>query len=276
MNTAVAVELHGVRCTAGGRTLLEVDSLAIAVGERVAIVGHNGAGKSTLLQLLNGFVTPTDGVVEVLGRRLAPPPAADLRALRRDVGQVMQGLHLVARLSALDNVLVGCLGRVGGWRSWTRLFPVHEAVAAREALHAVGLGERCATRADRLSGGERQKVAIARMLLQRPRLILADEPTAALDPAAAGEVCAQLAKTAGTDGGVTLLSVVHSPALLPLLCERVIGLAHGRIVFDRPLAAVGDDGLASLYRPPPVPPRTRPAPGAPTGVVTATGASPGS
>ena len=183
------IELRGVRCTAGGRTLLAIDSLAITAGERVAIVGHNGAGKSTLLKLLSGFVTRGDGVVSVLGQRLPPPSATDLRTLRRDVGQVMQGLHLVARLSALDNVLVGCLGRVDGWRSWTRFFPADEVAAARQALHAVGIGDRCATRADRLSGGERQKVAIARLLLQRPRLILADEPTAALDPAAAGEVC---------------------------------------------------------------------------------------
>ncbi len=139
------------------------------------------------------------------------------------------------------------------------------------ALRAVGLGERCATHADRLSGGERQKVAIARMLLQRPRLILADEPTAALDPAAAGEVCALLANAAGADRGVTLLSVVHSPALLPLLCERVIGLAHGRIVFDRPVAAVGDNGLASLYRPPPMPPQPPSALGAPTAVPSGAG-----
>ena len=255
MRGAPLVELRGVRCTAGGRTLLAVDSLAITAGERVAIVGHNGAGKSTLLKLVSGFVTPGEGIVTVLGQRLPQPSAAALRALRRDVGQVMQGLHLVARLSALDNVLVGCLGRVGGWRSWTRCFAADEVAAARQALHAVGLGDRCATRADRLSGGERQKVAIARLLLQRPRLILADEPTAALDPAAAGEVCALLANAAGADAGVTLLSVVHSPALLPLLCERVIGLAKGRIVFDLPLAAVGDGALASLYRPP-----TRPLP----------------
>ncbi len=255
MRGAPLVELRGVRCTAGGRTLLAVDSLAITAGERVAIVGHNGAGKSTLLKLVSGFVTPGEGIVTVLGQRLPQPSAAALRALRRDVGQVMQGLHLVARLSALENVLVGCLGRVDGWRSWTRFFPADEVAAARQALHAVGIGDRCATRADRLSGGERQKVAIARLLLQRPRLILADEPTAALDPAAAGEVCALLANAAGADAGVTLLSVVHSPALLPLLCERVIGLAKGRIVFDLPLAAVGDGALASLYRPP-----TRPLP----------------
>ncbi|HRL78336.1 MAG TPA: ATP-binding cassette domain-containing protein [Candidatus Accumulibacter phosphatis] len=253
------IELRGLRCTLGERTLLTIDSLAIRAGERVAVVGHNGAGKSTLLKLLGGFITPTQGSVRVLGQPLAQLPQAGLRQLRRDVGQVMQGLHLVPRLSALDNVLVGCLGRVGGWRSWTRFFPANEAAAARQALDAVGLGDRCATRADRLSGGERQKVAIARLLLQRPRLILADEPTAALDPAAAGEICALLANTAGTGAGVTLLSVVHSPALLPLLCERVIGLANGRIVFDLPLAAVGDDELARLYHAPALP---RPLPAA--------------
>ena len=150
------------------------------------------------------------------------------------------------RLSALDNVLIGCLGRVTGWRSWARVFPDEELAQARNALRQVGLLARAETRADRLSGGERQKVAIARMLLQRPRLILADEPTAALDPAAAAEVCHLLAKAAN---GATLITVVHNPALLPLLSERVIGLKNGRIAFDLPVSEVSGEVLFRLYRP---------------------------
>lgn len=242
-----AVALTQICCAVGGRALLEVDSLRIDAGERIAIVGHNGAGKSTLLRVLSGFMTPTHGTVQVLGHRLAPlPPGIDLRRLRHDIGQVLQGLHLVPRLSALDNVLIGCLGRVNGWRSWARVFPDEELVQAREALRQVGLLARSETRADRLSGGERQKVAIARMFLQRPRLILADEPTAALDPAAAAEVCHLLANAAS---GATLITVVHNPALLPLLSERVIGLKNGRIAFDLPVAEVSDEVLFRLYRP---------------------------
>ncbi|MDD2741976.1 MAG: ATP-binding cassette domain-containing protein [Rhodocyclaceae bacterium] len=241
------IALRQVCCIADGRALLDIGTLDIRPGERVAIVGHNGAGKSTLLRLLTGFASLTHGRVEVLGRDLSARPTPEqLRALRHEVGQIHQGLHLVGRLSALENTLIGSLGRVAGWRSWVRYFPAQERASAEAALHAVGLLPRARTRADKLSGGERQKVAIARLLLQRPKLILADEPTAALDPAAASEVCHLLAQAAQS---ATLISVVHNAALLPLLAERVIGLKNGRIAFDLPLAAVDDQKLVNLYRP---------------------------
>jgi phosphonate transport system ATP-binding protein len=161
------------------------------------------------------------------------------------VGQVLQGLHLVTRLSALDNVLIGCLGRVRGWRRWSGHFTPAERTQAEAALHAVGLSARATARADQLSGGERQKVALARLLMQQPRLILADEPTAALDPAAAIEVCQLLAQAAQ---GATLITVVHNPALLAGLADRVIGLRAGRIAFDLPVAEVNEALLAELYR----------------------------
>ena len=247
MKTTTCIFLQSVLCAADGRALLEIDQLSIRHGERVAIVGHNGAGKSTLLRLLSGFTPPNHGQLEVLGHNLNQPlPSDELRALRVELGQVMQGLHLVARLSALENVLIGCLGRITGWRSWTRCFPTHEVARAEVALHAAGLLPRAQTRADKLSGGERQKVAIARLLMQRPRLILADEPTAALDPSAAAEVCQLLVKAAAE---ATLISVVQNPSLLPLLANRVIGLKQGRIAFDLPVAAVNDEKLVNLYRP---------------------------
>lgn len=247
MKTVPCISLQSVLCAADGRALLEIDQLSIRHGERIAIVGHNGAGKSTLLRLLSGFTPPSHGQLEVLGHNLSQPlPSDDLRALRVELGQVMQGLHLVARLSALENVLIGCLGRITGWRSWTRCFPIPEVSRAEAALHAVGLLPRAQTRADKLSGGERQKVAIARLLMQGPRLILADEPTAALDPSAAAEVCQLLVKAAAD---ATLITVVHNPSLLPLLANRIIGLKQGRIAFDLPVAAVDDEKLVNLYRP---------------------------
>lgn len=247
MKSPLCISLQSVLCAADGRALLQIDHLEIAHGERIAIVGHNGAGKSTLLRLLSGFMPATHGDVEVLGHRLGHPlSTAELRALRVELGQVLQGLHLVARLSALDNVLIGSLGRVKGWRSWARCFPATEVARAEAALHSVGLLPRANTRADKLSGGERQKVAIARLLMQGPRLILADEPTAALDPSAAIEICHLLAKAAAH---ATLISVVHNPSLLPLLADRVIGLRQGRVAFDLPVAAVDDQQLVNLYRP---------------------------
>lgn len=245
---STAIELRGVRCTVGARTLLEVGRLSIGAGERVAIVGHNGAGKSTLLRMLSGFIRPSAGKLSVLGHRLdAPLNAQALRSLRRETGQVLQGLHLVPRLTVLENVLIGSLGRVSGWRGWVRHYPEAERARAHVALAAVDLADKAAMRTDRLSGGERQKVAIARLLVQGPRLILADEPTAALDPSAAADVCSILNAAAA---GATMVSVVHSTALLPVLADRVIGLARGRVVFDLPCAAVDDERLASLYRTP--------------------------
>ncbi len=246
MNKHAIIELTSVVCTAGARPILAIDALTIVDGERVAILGANGAGKSTLLRLIGGLVPVQQGVVKVLARELNVPldPTAQ-RALRLEIGQIMQGLHLVPRLTAIENVLIGCLGRVDGWRSWVRWYPADEIDRANAALTAVGMMSRAQTRADHLSGGERQKVAIARLLMQRPRLILADEPTAALDPAAADDVCRLLVKAAA---GATLISVVHNPALLPVLANRVIGIQHGAILFDCAVADVTDALLASLYR----------------------------
>jgi phosphonate transport system ATP-binding protein len=257
VNSVKLVELEHASCVAGGRTLLQLPQLVLHAGERVAIVGHNGAGKSTLIKLLTGFMPPASGTVQVLGHALhRQPGAASLRALRSEVGQVLQGLHLVGRLSAQDNVLLGALGRMaraGLWsagRSCLRWFPPHEVALAQQALQRVGMAAHAHTRADRLSGGEKQKTALARLLMQRPRMVLADEPTAALDPAAATEVCQLLVQAAATTGAA-LVTVVHNTALLPLLADRVIGLAQGRLVFDLPVGQVTEAQLASLYRPEP-------------------------
>ena len=246
--TGPSISLKGVCCQIGGQTILDIPSLTVAQGERVAVIGHNGAGKSTLFKLLTGFMRPAHGEVQVLGRSLgASLDAKQWRLMRQEIGQVLQGLHMVGRLSALDNVLIGALGRVSGWRSWTRFFPAAEIQRAETALQQVGMLARATARADRLSGGERQKVGVARMLMQGPRLILADEPTAALDPTAAAEICRLLVDASE---GTTLLTIVHNPALLPILADRVIGLRQGRIAFDLPTPQVGDRQLVALYKPP--------------------------
>ena len=246
MNRAPHVVIEDLRCEApDGRVTLDIAQLTIGAGERLAIVGPNGAGKSTLLRCLSGFATPVAGRVQVLdrvvGARMAGP---ELRRLRGEVAQVLQGLHLVQRLTVLENVLVGALGRLPGWRSWARLHRPHDVAEALRAIDAVGLTAKADERTARLSGGERQKVSIARMLMQRPRLILADEPTASLDPAAAREVCRLLQ---GGAAQATLITVVHHPELLPLLADRVIGLRHGRLMFDQPLARLDPAVLDALY-----------------------------
>lgn len=246
MSADAVIRLDSLNCSGGGAFRLQIDHLEVGKGERIAIIGHNGAGKSTLFRLLSGFAHPVAGHAQVLGYALHNPVTRhELRNLRCSLGQIMQGLHLVQRLTALENVLIGSLGRVSGWRSWTRCYPAVEVKAAQTALQEVGMLTRAHTRTDQLSGGERQKVAIARMLMQRPELILADEPTAALDPAAANEVCKLMDAAAGS---ATLISVVHNPSLLPMLANRVIGMKRGRIVFDLPIGSVDESRLNHLYR----------------------------
>ena len=255
-----AVQLDHVQVTAAGRILLDVPRLVVGTGERVAIVGPNGAGKSTLLKAIGGLLPAQRGRIVVLGRSVGPdaPERADAhgravrrdrRALRRETGLLMQGLHLVPRLSARENVLIGALARLQGadaLRSWCRWYPMDLVAEADAALAALGLADRARTRADRLSGGERQKVALARLQLQRPRLVLADEPTSALDPAATREVCEALLAVAA-EPGRTLLTVVHDLELLPMLATRVIGIAEGQICWDRPLVEVTPPMLQALY-----------------------------
>ena len=234
------------------RDVLNIERLEISSGERVAIIGPNGAGKTTLLRLLGGSVAPSCGQLQVLDRKLradrsARWPRVQLLAHRLQVGQVLQGVHLLGRLSAIENVLVGSLGRQRGWSAWLSCFgvyPPHEKEMALRAMAHMGVAHLVATRSDQLSGGERQKVAIARLVLQAPRLILADEPTSALDPAGALEVCKLLARAAV---GATLVTVVHNPALLPMLADRVIGLKGGRMVFDVPTAGITEAVLFDLY-----------------------------
>ena len=248
------VRLERVIVKLADRVVLDVPQLTIAAGEHVALVGANGAGKSTLLRLLAGLVHPTAGQVQVLGRRFGAESQETLsrtqwRELRTEVGQVMQGLHLVPRLTAAENVLIGALPRmrnVPAWRSWTRLYTAQLRAEAHEALASLGIAGLADVRADKLSGGERQKVAIARVMLQRARLLLADEPTAALDPTATHEACHALLQAAA---GGTLITVLHHRDLVPRLASRVIGIMEGRVAFDMPASQMDDGRLDALYEP---------------------------
>jgi len=242
-----AIHLRQVSVRVGGNTILHDIDLRIDHGECIGILGNNGAGKSTLLKLFTGAVMAHHGEIMVLDQNLRQPLARlERQRLHAQVGQIFQGLNLVARLTALENVLVGGLARNRSLRTWARLFPAVEIERAKKLLQDVGLAMRSHVRADRLSGGERQKVAIARMLLQCPRLILADEPTSALDPVASVAIAQMLSEVAKAKG-VTMITVVHEPGLLPLLADRVIGLAAGRIAFDLPVAEITSEKLDALY-----------------------------
>jgi phosphonate transport system ATP-binding protein len=226
------VEARGLGVRVGPHALLHDVGITIAAGERVALVGHNGAGKSTLLRSLSGFARVSQGSLRVLDTDMArPQDAATLRRLRARVAQVHQGLHLVGRWSALDNVLIGGAARSRSPLSWLGRWPAHERASAIAALARVGMGGAAGRRTDSLSGGERQKVAIARALHQGGALLPADDPPACLDAAAADEVV-RLLREVASERQSALVCVVHDLELLPRLADRVIALRRGAVLAD--------------------------------------------
>ncbi|WP_216656442.1 phosphonate ABC transporter ATP-binding protein [Nocardioides marmotae] len=243
---ATVVALRGVDVSYDGRPALRGVDLVVREGERVALVGPSGAGKSTLLRLCTAAVRQDAGEVEVLGRPLARLGAGGLAAVRRRVGTVHQRLHLVGRLRVVHNVNAGHLGRWSTARALASLVRPREVETARAALEQTGIGDKLFARTDELSGGEQQRVAVARVLVQRPDLVLADEPVASLDPARADEVLALLCETVATPRRALLVSL-HDFDLAVRRCDRVVGLREGRVVFDRPASDVDEEMRAALY-----------------------------
>ncbi|MDH4146918.1 MAG: ATP-binding cassette domain-containing protein [Acidimicrobiia bacterium] len=235
---AVAIELAGVGVRYGRQWALQGVDLRVEAGERVALVGPSGAGKSTLLGLVNGLVRAETGSVVVLGRALGSTTGAELRRLRTRIGTVHQHLDLVGPLRVVHNVNAGRLGRwslAGAAASLVRPAGVDEV---RGALDRLGVADKLWARTDRLSGGERQRVALARVLVQGPDIVLADEPVASLDPPRADAVVGLL--TAEVAGGRTLVVSLHDHELALRHCDRVVGLVEGRVAFDRPAAELRD------------------------------------
>ncbi|MEX2290721.1 MAG: ATP-binding cassette domain-containing protein [Mycobacteriales bacterium] len=237
--------LRGVTVSYRGRIMVGPVSLVLAAGETVALVGPNGAGKTSLLRLLAGQLPPASGRVSVGGRDL--PALTGRRELPRRVGLLPQALDLVPQLSVRHNVQAGALGRWGLLRSLAALLLPLEHPAARVAAERVGLAERWQQRVAELSGGERQRVALARLLVQDPALLLADEPVAALDPGRADDLLGLLCTTARADGRALVVSL-HSPELAQRHVDRIVGLRAGQVVFDLPTAGVTRDLLDRLYR----------------------------
>lgn len=217
-------------------------------GERVALIGSSGAGKTTLFRLLNATLRPTSGALEFEARNVGDMSGRDLRAMRRRIGTIYQQHQLVPSLSALDNTLCGQLGR------WSLLHTVRTAVRptrsdaerAAAALESVGLADKIHTRADELSVGQQQRLAIARVLLQDPDVILADEPFASLDPALTESV-ASLLLALVQDRNRTLVVTLHDVEMALRYFPRVVALRDGRLAFDSPASQVTREALDALY-----------------------------
>ena len=249
MHPAIRVE-HLNKTFARKSALIDLD-LCVDVGEMVALIGASGSGKSTLLRHLTGLACcdkSNGGSVKVLGRdvQVSGRLNGKVRRLRADIGYIFQQFNLVNRLSVLDNVLLGCLGRMPRWRGSLGLFNAEEKQFAMESLARVGLADLAAQRASTLSGGQQQRVAIARALTQRAEVILADEPIASLDPESARKVMEILADINRRDGK-TVVVTLHQVDYAMRYCPRAVALKGGRIHYDGRGSDLSSQFLNDLY-----------------------------
>ncbi|MFY0680334.1 MAG: ATP-binding cassette domain-containing protein [Thalassovita sp.] len=241
------VTARGVTKSFGKTEIFSDVSFRLMRGEAVALVGANGTGKSTLLRGILGLIPLDGGSVDLLGQNVTRATTGELRRLRAKTGLVAQKHNLVPRLSVLTNVIHGLLGQHRGPRYWSQSFaPSQARTAALEALEKVGLAHLAARRADRLSGGQSQRVAIARALVCRPRLLVADEPCASLDPSAGEEIMAMFFDLVRSEGATVVFTSHHIEHALTF-GDRVLGLADGQLKLDATAASLSATDLRGLY-----------------------------
>lgn len=221
-------------------------SLEIKQGEFVAIIGLSGAGKSTLLRTINRMHDISEGSLTVNGQEVNDLSGKDLRKFRRKVGMVFQSFNLVTRTTVINNVLTSRVPDMPLWKSIIGLYSKEDKVIALEALEKVGILDKAYVRADQLSGGQQQRVALARTLAQKPEIILADEPVAALDPITAKQVMDDFKKI-NKELNMSVLINIHHVDLALKYADRVIGIKAGEIVYDGPATKVDSEVLKQIY-----------------------------
>ena len=214
-----------------GTVALKDVSFEVRDGEFLAIIGLSGSGKSTLLRCINRLIDPTSGRVIWNGQDITAANGAELRQIRRQIGMVFQHFNLVKRSSVTTNVLTGRLGYVSPWRSLFGRFSADDRRRAVAAMARVGIEEKADNRADQLSGGQQQRVGIARALMQEPKLMLADEPVASLDPVLSHSILRYL-ELLNQQDHITVLCSLHFLDLVHRYATRVVGLKAGELVFD--------------------------------------------
>jgi phosphonate transport system ATP-binding protein len=238
----------GLKKSFGERHVLKDVHFSAHNGEALALIGANGSGKSTLLRSIVRLVEPDRGSIEALGQPVLSLNRAGLKNYRSRVGFVFQKHNLVGRLSVLTNVIHGVQGRASGFRTWSHSLAKDEwRQEAMQCLMAVGLEDRALQRADSLSGGQSQRVAIARMLMQRPELVLADEPDASLDPKSGEEVMGLLYGLT-KDKGLALIVISHRVEHTIRFSDRIIGLSDGIVHFDQCSKDVAPKNLISFFQ----------------------------
>jgi phosphonate transport system ATP-binding protein len=240
------LEIDGLSRSFGTKVAVAGVSLQIDKGAFVGVIGRSGAGKSTLLRLINRLVEPNAGRVVFDGLDITALRGRQLRQWRARAAMVFQQFNLIGRLDVLTNVLIGRLAVVPPWRALLSWWPEPDKAIALAALEQFDIAQLAAQRAEHLSGGQQQRVAIARALVQEPDLILADEPTASLDPHNTRVVMDALQRI-NRHFGITVICNLHSLDVARSYCDRLIGMAAGEVVFDGATATLTDDAAGTLY-----------------------------
>ena len=237
---------HASKVYPNGTVGLKDVTLTIQDGEFVAIIGRSGAGKSTLLRAVNRMHDITEGTLTVEGVNVSTLKGKELRRFRRGIGMVFQSFNLVTRTTVIRNVLSACVPEMPFWRVLLGAFRKQDKITALESLDKVGILDKAYIRADQLSGGQQQRVALARTLAQNPKIILADEPVAALDPVTAKQVMQDFVRI-NKDMGISILLNIHHVELAIEYADRIIGIRAGQIVYDGPAKAVDQAVLDRIY-----------------------------
>ena len=229
-----------------GFTALKGIVLQIEQGEFVAIIGLSGAGKSTILRCINRMHAVTKGELTVDGIDVNSLKGKELRRYRRNVGMIFQSFNLVSRSTAIKNVLTADVPDMGFLRVLFGIFTKDQKMRALESLDKVGILDKAYTRCDQLSGGQQQRVALARTLNQNPKIILADEPVASLDPITAKQVMEDFVRI-NKEYKISILLNIHHVDLVLKYCDRVIGVLAGEIVFDGPASTITQEQIDFVY-----------------------------
>ncbi|GAA0383158.1 phosphonate ABC transporter ATP-binding protein [Bacillus horti] len=241
------IEFKNVSLTyPNGHQGLKNVNLKLNDGEFVVVVGLSGAGKSTLIRSINQLVKPNSGELLIDGENTLKYGESQLRKLRTQIGMIFQNYNLVKRASVLRNVLSGRLGHTGTIRSLLGLFPREDVHLAMESLRRVGIEEKAYVRSDQLSGGQQQRVSIARALTQKPKIILADEPVASLDPPTSHIVMKDLKRINKEDNMTTIVNL-HFIDMAMEYADRIIGMRAGEVVYDGPASAVTEKTFEEIY-----------------------------
>ncbi|MAA65048.1 MAG: phosphonate ABC transporter ATP-binding protein [Alteromonadaceae bacterium] len=229
-----------------GEPVLRDLNLEVPDESVVSIIGASGAGKSTLLRCINRLVEPTSGSIELNGVELTGLRHNDLRHARRHIGMIFQGFNLVDRLTVMENVQCGRLGYIPYWRAALRHYPAEDIDRAFHLMERVGIAHYADKRADELSGGERQRVGVVRALMQEPEILLADEPTASLDPVSSRQIM-ELLQNLAAEFKLPVLINIHNVNEAKEFTQRIVGMRFGRLIFDGTPADLDEQAMGEVY-----------------------------